>query len=76
MKNELANQIINLDNVKVAWKKTLVQRRTFIQNHTTKEVLKEYPGYGNALLVSTSLLSGSILTNISFLLSTHNNFCI
>ncbi|CAF2126950.1 unnamed protein product [Rotaria magnacalcarata] len=36
MKNELANQIINFDNVKVSWKKTLVQRRNFIQNHTTK----------------------------------------
>ncbi|CAF5228347.1 unnamed protein product, partial [Rotaria magnacalcarata] len=50
MKNELANQIINFDNVKVSWKKTLVQRRNFIQNHTTKEILEEYPGYTNGLL--------------------------
>jgi hypothetical protein len=58
MKNELVMENIDLDNVKISWKKTLVQRRTFIQNHTTKEVLQEYPGYGNVFLVSTSLLSG------------------
>jgi hypothetical protein len=66
MKNELVMENIDLDNVKISWKKTLVQRRTFIQNHTTKEVLQEYPDYGNVLLVSTSLLSGWILINISF----------
>ncbi|CAF2047284.1 unnamed protein product, partial [Rotaria magnacalcarata] len=51
MKSELANQVINFDNVKVSWKKTLVHRRNFIQNHTTKEVLEEYPGYTNGLLI-------------------------
>ena len=76
MKNELAKENIDLDNVKISWKKTLVQRRTFIQNHTTKEVLQEYPGYGNVLLVSTSLLSGWILINISFLLNSFYSFSI
>ncbi|CAM4933777.1 unnamed protein product [Rotaria socialis] len=51
MKSELANQVINFDNVKVSWKKTLVHRRNFIQNHTTKEILEEYPGYTNGLLI-------------------------
>jgi hypothetical protein len=56
MKNALSKEHIDLDNIKCSWRKTLVTRRTFIQNHTTKEVLQEYPGYKNALLVSTSLL--------------------
>ncbi|CAF3810379.1 unnamed protein product [Rotaria sp. Silwood1] len=51
MRNELALENNNLDRVRVAWKKTLVARRTFIQSHTTKEVLQEYPGYRIALLV-------------------------
>jgi hypothetical protein len=76
MKNELANQIIDFDNVKVSWKKTLIQRRTFIQNHTVKEVLQEYPGYTNVFLVNISLLLGSCLINISFLLNFYGNFFI
>lgn len=52
MKNELANSLDNFDNVRISWKKTLVQRKTFIQNHSTKEVLEEYPGYTNAILVN------------------------
>ena len=57
MKNERMKQNVNCDIVKIPWKKTLVQRRTFVQNHTTKEVFQAYPGYGKALLVSTFLLS-------------------
>jgi hypothetical protein len=55
MKNELSKDNIDLNNVKLSWKKTLVQRRTFIQNNTTAQVLQEYPGYRHALLVSASL---------------------
>ncbi|CAF1370806.1 unnamed protein product [Rotaria sordida] len=51
MKNELVDQNFDWDQVKNPWKKTLVQRRTFIRDHTTKEVLQEYPGYRYALLI-------------------------
>ncbi|CAF4572173.1 unnamed protein product [Rotaria socialis] len=51
MKNELAKENFDLDSVKVSWKKTLVARRSYVQNHTTKEVLQEYPGYRNASLI-------------------------
>ncbi|CAF2188491.1 unnamed protein product [Rotaria magnacalcarata] len=51
MKNELSREKINFDEVRVAWKKTLVVRRQFIQTHTTKEVLQEYPGYHHAVLI-------------------------
>lgn len=76
MKNELTKEIINLDDIKVSWKKTLVQRRIYIQNHTTKEVVKEFPGYTNVLLVNASLFSNPILIRISFLLSIYNNLYI
>lgn len=55
MKNTFANQNVDLDQVKCSWKKTLVQRRTFIRDHSTKEVLQEYPGYCHALLVTIIL---------------------
>ncbi|CAF1460038.1 unnamed protein product, partial [Rotaria sordida] len=51
MKNELVDQNFDWDQVKNPWKKTLVQRRTFIRDHTTKEVPQEYPGYRYALLI-------------------------
>ncbi|CAF4228074.1 unnamed protein product [Rotaria sp. Silwood2] len=51
MKNELVDQNFDWDQVKNSWKKTLVQRRTFIRDHTTKEILQEYPGYRYALLI-------------------------
>ncbi|CAF3177733.1 unnamed protein product [Rotaria sp. Silwood2] len=51
MKNELAKENFDLDSVKVSWRKTLIQRRSYVQNHTTKEVLQEYPGYRNPSLI-------------------------
>lgn len=56
MKHELNQANIDWDNIKNSWEKTLVERRTFIQNHTTKEVLEEYPGYKQTSLVSICLL--------------------
>jgi len=56
MKNELSNDNVDLNNVKLSWKKALVKRRAFVQNNTTAQVLQEYPGYKHAFLVSTSLL--------------------
>ena len=61
MKNELTSKDIDFNIIKSSWKKTLVERRTFIQNHTTKEVLIEYPGYSNTSLVRAYLLFGFIL---------------
>jgi hypothetical protein len=55
MKSELVNQNVDLDQVTSSWKITFVQRRTFVRDHTTKEVLQEYPGYGYASLVCSSL---------------------
>ncbi|CAF3191746.1 unnamed protein product [Rotaria socialis] len=51
MKNELSHEKVNFDEVRIAWKKTLVVRRQFIQTHTTKEVLQEYPGYHHVVLI-------------------------
>ncbi|CAF2205383.1 unnamed protein product [Rotaria magnacalcarata] len=51
MKNELAKENFDCHNIKVSWKKTLLERRLYVQNHTTQEVLQEYPGYSNALLI-------------------------
>ncbi|CAF0931460.1 unnamed protein product [Adineta steineri] len=51
MKNELIDRNVDSDLVRSSWKKTLVQRRNFIRNHTTKEVLDEYPGYCYASLI-------------------------
>ncbi|CAF3390963.1 unnamed protein product [Rotaria sp. Silwood2] len=51
MKNELTKENFNFDGVKNSWKKTLVNRRLYIQNHTTIEVLQEYPGYSNVFLI-------------------------
>ena len=60
MKNELSHEKINFDEVRIAWKKTLVVRRQFIQNHTTKEVLQEYTGYHHVVLVSIFTLFDKI----------------
>ncbi|CAF1572504.1 unnamed protein product, partial [Adineta steineri] len=51
MKNELVDRNVDSDLVRSSWKKTLVQRRNFIRDHTTKEVLEEYPGYCYASLI-------------------------
>ncbi|CAF1306240.1 unnamed protein product [Adineta ricciae] len=51
MKNILVNPNMDLDEAKIPWKKILVQRRTFIRDHTTKEVLAEFPGYRYASLI-------------------------
>ncbi|CAF4490912.1 unnamed protein product, partial [Didymodactylos carnosus] len=51
MKNELGQQSFSLDNVKVLWRKTLAARRLYVSNHTTKEVLQEYPGYRHIALI-------------------------
>jgi len=56
MKKELLQENVNFDEVRIAWKKTLVARRKFVQTHTTKEVLQEFPGYHHVLLVSISPL--------------------
>jgi hypothetical protein len=56
MKNELTQEDINWDSIKSVWKKTLVERRSYVQNHTIKEILEEYPGYTQAFLVGESLL--------------------
>ncbi|CAF1378777.1 unnamed protein product [Adineta steineri] len=45
IKNELIDRNVDLELVRSSWKKTLVQRRNFIRNHTINEVLEEYPGY-------------------------------
>ena len=60
MKNELLHEKINFAEVRIAWKKTLMVRRKFIQTHTTKEVLPEYPGYHHGALVSISILFDKI----------------
>ncbi|CAF2102228.1 unnamed protein product [Rotaria magnacalcarata] len=51
MKTELGKENRDLDSVKVSWKKTLIERRSYVQNHTTQEVLQEYPGYRNTSLI-------------------------
>ena len=56
MKKELSQEEVNFAEVRIAWKKTLVVRRKFIQTHTTTEVLQEFPGYHHVLLVSISSL--------------------
>lgn len=61
MKTQLVNQSIDSCLVQSSWKKTLVQRRNFIRDHSTKEVLEEYPGYHHAILVSYSTSFHSML---------------
>ncbi|CAF4109627.1 unnamed protein product [Adineta steineri] len=63
MKNQLIDRNVNLELVRSSWKKTLFQRRNFIRNLTTKEVLEEYPSYFYASLVCSSL---SFLTLYNF----------
>jgi len=69
MKNVLEDPNMDLDEMKVPWKKTLVQRRNFIRDHTTKEVLHEFPGYRYALLVS--LFCIQFIPNKQLTFSTH-----
>ncbi|CAF1403721.1 unnamed protein product [Rotaria magnacalcarata] len=51
MKNELVKENFDYHNVKVSWKKTLLERRLYVENHTTQKVLQEYTGYSSALLI-------------------------
>ncbi|CAF1511327.1 unnamed protein product, partial [Rotaria sordida] len=51
MKKELLQEKVDFDEVRIVWKKALVARRKFIQTHTTKEVLQEFPGYHHVLLI-------------------------
>ncbi|CAF2071767.1 unnamed protein product, partial [Rotaria magnacalcarata] len=56
MKTSLAESNGTLESLNISWKKTLTTRRSYVKNHTTAEVLEEYPGYKNISLIFDEIL--------------------
>ena len=43
---------IDINTQLMLWKQTLQYRRQYIRNRSTSDILKEFPGYSNPILVS------------------------
>ncbi|CAM4980796.1 unnamed protein product [Rotaria socialis] len=56
MKTSLAESNGTLESLKISWKKTLTTRRSYVNDHTTAEVLEEYPGFKNISLIFDEIL--------------------
>lgn len=46
------SSVMDIDAQLNLWKETLFLRRKCIRDQSTADIMKEFPGYGNALLVN------------------------
>ena len=68
MKDEISKQPPDMEIITYYWRKTFTNRRLFIRNNSTTDVLSEYPAYSLPSLVNcmNSFLTSCIIHLMSF----------